>query len=233
MITIRKSAERGLARHGWLTSRHTFSFANYYDSSHMGYRDLRVINEDIVEPGEGFGAHRHDDMEIISIVMDGTLAHKDSTGGAGNLRRGEVQRMSAGSGVVHSEFNGSTTEPVHFFQIWIMPAKEKVTPGYEQKLFPLEERHGKLALLVSPDGDHGSLTINQDAKLFGAILSSGEKVEHHLAADRGAWIQVARGSITLNGTRLDQGDGAAIEKESVLAIEATGEEAEIFLFDLP
>ena len=150
MITVRKSQDRGIGRHGWLTTRHTFSFANYYDPAHMGFRSLRVINEDTVAPGKGFGAHRHDNMEIVSIVMEGELAHKDSTGGEGVLRRGEVQRMSAGTGVVHSEFNASPTEPVHFFQIWILPAVEEIEPGYEQKLFP--DERGKLRLLVAPNG---------------------------------------------------------------------------------
>ena len=231
MITVRKSQERGVGRHGWLTTRHTFSFANYYDPKQMGFRSLRVINEDEVAPGRGFGAHHHDNMEIISIVMEGALAHRDSTGGEGVLRRGEVQRMSAGSGVVHSEFNGSESEPVHFFQIWIMPEKEGITPGYEQKLFPEDERRGKLRLLVAPGAEDGALTINQDARLYSAILAAGDKVEHALAQGRGAWLQVARGSVDVNGTTLKAGDGAAIEDESSLAIAANGD-AEVLLFDL-
>jgi quercetin 2,3-dioxygenase len=231
MITVRKSNDRGLARHGWLTSRHTFSFANYYDENQMGFRDLRVINEDTVEPGRGFGAHQHDNMEIISIVMEGALAHRDSTGGEGVLRRGEVQRMSAGTGVVHSEFNGSEGEKVHFFQIWILPGKRGIQPGYEQKMFPLEERKGRLRLLVAPGGRDGALDIHQDALLYSAILENGQSVEHKLEAGRGAWIQVARGSVDVYGVKLAAGDGAAIENETLVKITAA-DAAEILLFDL-
>ncbi len=231
MITVRKSAARGLGDHGWLKSQHTFSFANYYDPRHMGFRTLRVINEDTVAPGRGFGAHQHENMEIISIVMEGALAHKDSTGGDGVLRRGEVQRMSAGTGVVHSEFNGSDSEPVHFFQIWIMPERAGIEPGYEQKMFPDDERRGKLRLVVAPSGEEGALKIHQDARVFASILDDGQRVEHSLAEGRGAWLQVARGSVTVNGTAVNAGDGAAIENESTLAIVAT-EAAELLLFDL-
>lgn len=231
MITIRKSKERGTGRHGWLTSHHTFSFANYYDEKHMGFRDLRLINEDTVEAGRGFGAHQHDNMEIISIVMEGALAHRDSTGGEGVLRRGEVQRMSAGTGVVHSEFNGSETEPVHFFQIWILPGQRGIRPAYEQKMFPLDERRGKLRLLVAPGAEDGALDIHQDAKLYGAILDKDQTVRHTLAPKRGAWIQVASGAVGVNGHRLTAGDGAAIENESSLDITAA-DPAEILLFDL-
>src|SRR5687767_1589337 len=220
MITVRKSAERGLGSHGWLESHHTFSFANYYDPRQMGFRQLRVINEDTVAPGRGFGAHQHENMEIISMVMEGALAHKDSTGGEGVLRRGEVQRMSAGTGVVHSEFNGSETEPVHFFQIWIMPERAGIAPGYEQKLFPDEARRGTLRLVVAPGGEEGALDIHQDARLYSSILDQGQRVEHQLQEGRGAWIQVARGSVILNGTALSAGDGAAIENESRLQIVA-------------
>lgn len=233
MITVRASQERGTGRHGWLTTRHTFSFASYYDESHMGFRSLRVINEDTVAPGRGFGAHNHDNMEIISIVMEGALAHRDSTGGDGVLRRGEVQRMSAGTGVVHSEFNGSTTEPVHFFQIWILPEKHGIEPGYEQKLFPEEDRRGRLRLLVAPGAADGALDIHQDARLYSAILGDGERVEHELGPGRAAWLQVARGSVDLNGVTMQQGDGAAIEEETILTIAGGGAEAsEILLFDL-
>jgi redox-sensitive bicupin YhaK (pirin superfamily) len=232
MITVRKSKDRGVGRHGWLTTHHTFSFANYFDPRHMGFRSLRVINEDFVTAGQGFGAHRHDDMEIISIVMEGALAHKDSTGGEGVLRRGEVQRMSAGTGVVHSEFNGSTSEDVHFFQIWILPDTQGVEPGYEQKLFPLDERRGTLRLLAAPGAPDGALNIHQDAKVYAAILGQGERVEHSLEAGRGAWVQVARGSVDVNGVELSEGDGAAIEDEVLLAITANAGEAEILLFDL-
>jgi redox-sensitive bicupin YhaK (pirin superfamily) len=229
MITIRKSQDRGVGRHGWLTTRHTFSFANYYDPAYMGFRTLRVINEDTVAPGKGFGAHRHEDMEIVSIVMEGALAHRDSSGGEGVLRRGEVQRMSAGTGVVHSEFNASQSEPVHFFQIWIEPATEGITPGYEQKLFP--EEQGELRLLVAPNAEEGALNIHQDAKVYSAILGGGERVEHALAPGRGAWIQVARGGVDVNGVALSAGDGAAIEDETSLVI-AASQPAEILLFDL-
>jgi redox-sensitive bicupin YhaK (pirin superfamily) len=233
MITVRKSKDRGVGRHGWLTTHHTFSFANYYDEEHMGFRDLRVINEDTVAPGRGFGAHRHDNMEIVSIVMEGALAHRDSTGGEGVLRRGEVQRMSAGTGVVHSEFNGSDKEPVHFFQVWILPANNGIEPGYEQKLFPEDERRGALRLLVAPGGENGALDIHQDARVYSAILDSGDDVTHTLGSGRGAWIQVARGAVEVNGVALTAGDGAAVENESSLRIAATGNEpAEVMLFDL-
>ena len=232
MINVRKSAERGVGRHGWLTSHHTFSFANYYDPRNMGFRDLRVINEDTVEAARGFGAHQHQNMEIISIVMEGALAHRDSTGGDGVLRRGEVQRMSAGSGVVHSEFNGSEREPVHFFQIWILPENDGIAPGYEQKLFPEEDRRGKLQLLVAPGGKDGALDIHQDARLYSSILAEGQSVEHQLGEGRGAWLQVARGSVEVNGLKLAQGDGAAIENESALTITGAENDAEVLLFDL-
>lgn len=237
MITVRNSNERGTGRHGWLTSHHTFSFANYYDPEHMGFRSLRVINEDTVAPGKGFGAHQHNNMEIISIVMEGALAHRDSTGGEGVLRRGEVQRMSAGTGVTHSEFNGSDKEPVHFFQIWLMPAKDGIAPGYEQKMFPEDERRGKLRLLAAPGAEEGALDIHQDARVYSSILDRGQKVQHPLAAGRGAWIQAARGSIEVNGITLNQGDGAAIENEKLLMISAPASAdadtpSELLLFDL-
>ena len=231
MITIRKSDDRGVGRHGWLTSRHTFSFANYYDEKQMGFRDLRVINEDVVEAGRGFGAHQHDNMEIISIVMEGALAHRDSTGGDGVLRSGEVQRMSAGTGVVHSEFNGSESEPVHFFQIWILPAQRGIKPGYEQKLIPLEERRNQLRLLVAPGGRDGALDVHQDVQLFGTLLDKDKTVEHRVATGRAAWIQLARGSVAVNGAILQAGDGAAIENEEALRITAA-EPSEFLLFDL-
>jgi hypothetical protein len=231
MINIRKSHERGTGRHGWLTTHHTFSFANYYDPKNMGFRSLRVINEDTVAPGQGFGAHSHDNMEIVSIVMQGALAHRDSTGGEGVLRRGEVQRMSAGSGVVHSEFNGSKSEPVHFFQIWVVPDETGIAPGYEQKLFPDDERRNRLRLVASPGAEEGALKIHQDARLYSSILEAGQRVEHRLEPGRGAWIQVASGSVEVNGKTLEQGDGAAIEDESSVTIAATAN-AEFLLFDL-
>lgn len=232
MIEVRKSNERGVGRHGWLTTYHTFSFANYHDPRFMGFRDLRVINEDTVAPGRGFGSHHHDNMEIISIVMEGALAHRDSTGGEGVLRRGEVQRMSAGSGVVHSEFNGSESEPVHFFQIWIYPDRDGIAPGYEQKLFPEAERNGRLRLLVAPGGEAGALNIHQDVRLYSAIIDEGEEVAHTVRQGRGAWIQVARGRVEVNGTTLEQGDGAGIENESLLTIVSRQAGSEILLFDL-
>ena len=231
MITVRKSEDRGVGRHGWLTTRHTFSFANYYDPKHMGFRSLRVINEDTVQPARGFGAHHHDNMEIISIVMQGAIAHKDSTGGEGVLRRGEVQRMSAGTGVVHSEFNGSKDEPVHFFQIWILPETDGIQPGYEQKVFPDDERRGKLRLVAAPGREDGALEIHQDARVYVSILDKGNRVEHALAGGRGAWVQVATGSITVNGKELKAGDGAAIEDEKSISITAS-EPSELLLFDL-
>jgi redox-sensitive bicupin YhaK (pirin superfamily) len=232
MITIRKSSDRGAGRHGWLTTFHTFSFANYYDPKQMGFRSLRVINEDTVAPGRGFGAHQHDNMEIVSIVMEGALAHKDSTGGQGVLRRGEVQRMSAGTGVVHSEFNGSETEPVHFFQIWILPERGGIQPGYEQKLFPEDERRGRLQLVVSPDAENGALKIHQDARLYTSILDDGQRIEYALDANRGAWLQVARGSVDINGVAVHAGDGARIENESRLTITSSANASEFLLFDV-
>ena len=232
MITVRKSEERGVGRHGWLLTKHTFSFARYWDEQQMGFRALRVINEDTVAPAQGFGAHQHHNMEIISIVMEGALAHRDSTGGEGVLRRGEVQRMSAGTGVVHSEFNGSDKEPVHFFQIWIEPAQHDIAPGYEQKLFPEEERRGKLRLLADPEAKDGAVKIHQDARVYSAILDAGQQVEHPLGQGRGAWLQVARGGVTLNGVSLQQGDGAAVEKEDTLTIAGNEPASEILLFDL-
>jgi redox-sensitive bicupin YhaK (pirin superfamily) len=231
MITVRKSEDRGTGRHGWLTSHHTFSFANYYDPAHMGFRSLRVINEDTVAPGRGFGAHQHDNMEIISIVMEGALAHRDNTGGDGVLRRGEVQRMSAGTGVVHSEFNGSDKEPVRFFQIWIEPSEKGIEPGYEQKMFPDDERRGKLRLVAAPGAPDGALDIHQDARVYVSILAASDRVQYALEDGRAAWVQVASGSVTVNGTTLAQGDGAAIEAESSLSIAAEAD-AEILLFDL-
>lgn len=231
MITVRPSAERGLAEHGWLHSRHTFSFSDYYDPRHMGFRALRVINQDVVEPGQGFGRHPHRDMEIISYVLEGALRHGDSLGTGALLRPGEVQRMSAGTGVVHSEENGSTSEPVHFLQIWIEPAQRGLPPSYEQKLFPDEERRGRLRLVVAPDGAEGALRIHQDARLYAALLGPGQSVTHSLPGGRHAWVQVARGAVTLNGTALAAGDGAAVSGESSLAIVASAD-SELLLFDL-
>ncbi len=233
MITIRKAGDRGHFDHGWLDTRHTFSFASYQDDAHMGFRALRVINEDRVKPGEGFGTHGHRDMEIISYVLEGALAHRDSTGGEGVLRPGEVQRMSAGTGVMHSEFNGSKDEPVHFLQIWILPDRAGHRPSYEQKLFPEAERTGKLRLVASPDTADGSLAIHQDARVYATVLGDGESVRHALAPGRHAWVQVARGEVTVNGQALRAGDGAALSGEREVVLEGRGAAgAEALVFDL-
>jgi len=231
MITIRKSDDRGRADHGWLDSRHTFSFADYHDPDQMGFRTLRVINEDRVEPGQGFGTHPHRDMEILSYVLEGALEHKDSMGTSSTIRPGEVQRMSAGTGVLHSEYNPSRKEPVHFLQIWIFPEKKSLKPGYEQKAFPDAERKNRLRLVASRDGRDGSLTIHQDAELYTTLLSRGESVSHPLKAGRHAWVQVARGAATLNGKPLATGDGAAVSGEKSLELKATAD-AEVLMFDL-
>jgi len=232
MIKVRPSDERGLARHGWLESRHTFSFADYFDPAHMGFRALRVINEDRVQPGEGFGSHPHRDMEILTYVIEGGLAHRDSTGSAMVLRPGEVQRMSAGTGIVHSEFNASREEPVHFLQIWIVPDRQGLDPGYEQRAFPLAERKGRLRLLAAPDGRDGALLLHQDASVFGAVLEPGARLAHELAPGRHAWLQVVKGKLALNGHPLAAGDGASASGEERLVLES-GDDAEILLFDLP
>lgn len=230
MLKIRRAGERGGADHGWLRTSHTFSFADYHDPAHMGFRALRVINEDRVAPRTGFGRHGHRDMEIVSYVLSGEIEHRDSMGSAGVLRPGEVQRMTAGTGVMHSEMNPSDEE-LHFLQIWILPEKAGLEPGYEQRSFPEAERRGVLRLLVSPTGEHGSLRIHQDAKLFGTLLSAGESVTHAIAPGRHAWLQVARGAVSLNGVELRAGDGAAVSDEERLVIEAR-EPAEALLFDL-
>ncbi len=234
MITLRKSADRGHADHGWLLARHSFSFANYYDPRNMGYRALRVINEDVVQPGQGFGTHAHNDMEIITYVLEGALEHKDSMGNTGVIRPGEVQYMSAGSGVRHSEFNHSKTEPVHLLQIWLLPNKEDVKPQYAESKLPDAERRGKLKLVASgSQNGSGAFHINQDVQLFASLLGKGQSVEHQLAAGRGAYLQLARGSVTLNGQALEAGDGAIVEKESTITMVGTSEQdAEFLLFDL-
>jgi redox-sensitive bicupin YhaK (pirin superfamily) len=233
MITVRKAEDRGQYDHGWLDTRHTFSFAEYHDEAHMGFRALRVINEDRVTPGEGFGTHGHRDMEIISYVLSGALAHRDSTGGGGVLQPGEVQRMSAGTGVSHSEFNGSDREPVHFLQIWLLPDRRGHPPSYEQKAFPEAERRGKLRLVASPDGAEGSTTVHQDARVYATLLARGEATALALSPGRHAWVQVARGELDVNGTRLRPGDGAALSGEAVVSLAGTGEEmAEALVFDL-
>jgi len=231
MLRIRKATERGHADHGWLNTYHTFSFAGYYDQKHMGFRELRVINEDRVQPKEGFPTHPHRDMEIITYVLEGALEHKDSMGNGSVIRPGEMQRMSAGTGITHSEFNHSGSELVHFLQIWILPEKNGITPSYEQTFFPDEEKRKNLRLIASRDGRSGSVTINQDVNLYAALLEHGEEIDHVVPAGRHAWLQVARGSVEINGHHLEQGDGAAVSDENQLII--TGKEkAEVLLFEL-
>ena len=230
MITIRRAKDRGHFDHGWLNTFHTFSFADYHDPAHMGFRSLRVLNDDRVAPGQGFGEHRHRDMEIVSYVLEGALAHKDSLGNSGVIRPGDVQKMSAGTGVQHAEFNGSRTEPVHFLQIWIVPEVRGIAPAYEQKTFPPETRRGKLCLIGSRDGRDGSVTIRQDVDAYASVLEDGQDVRHALAPGRSAWLHVAEGGLELNGNRLEEGDGAAVENERELVIAGKG--AEFLLFDL-
>ena len=231
MLTIRKARERGHADHGWLDSWHTFSFADYYDPKFMGFRQLRVINEDRVQPGKGFGTHPHRDMEIISYVLSGGLAHKDSIGTGSLIRPGEVQRMSAGTGIRHSEFNASDAELVHFLQIWILPSRQGLEPGYEQRAFPEAERRDALRLVASPDGASGSVTIHQDVRLYATLLTDGATVRHDLAAGRFAWVQLARGEASLNGMQLAAGDGVAVSDEPRLEL-VGGRGAEVLVFDL-
>ena len=231
MIVRRPASERGRANLGWLDSRHTFSFGDYHDPEHMGFRALRVINEDRVQPGRGFGTHGHRDMEILSYVLDGELGHKDNMGTGSVIRPGDVQRMSAGTGVLHSEANPSPSAPVHFLQIWILPERRGLAPGYEQKRFEAAEKQGQLRLVASPDGRDGSITVHQDVDLYARVLRPGEGARLELRPGRHAWIQVARGEVTLNGQALSQGDGAAVSEES--AIELTGtQDAEVLVFDL-
>src|SRR5580692_6515936 len=231
MMTIRRANERGHAEHGWLDSHHTFSFADYYDPKHLGFRALRVINEDRVEPGQGFGTHGHRDMEILSYVLEGALEHKDSIGTGSVIKPGDVQRMSAGTGVRHSEFNASKKDPVHFLQIWIQPDKPGHAPSYEQKTFSDAEKRGRLRLVASRDGREGSVKIRQNNELYATVLGAGESVKHALKPERHAYVQVARGSVTLNGAKLGTGDGAAISAEK--SVELTGvDNAEVLLFDL-
>lgn len=231
MIQIRKAEERGHADHGWLDTRHTFSFADYYDPDFMGFRTLRVINEDRVRGGQGFGTHPHRDMEIISYVLEGALQHGDNMGNGSFIRPGDVQRMTAGTGVLHSEQNASPTETVHFLQIWIVPERRGLTPGYEQKAFPDAERRGRLRLVASRDGREGSLTVHQDVALYAGLLAPGEQVTHPIPPGRHAWVQVARGELTLNGQPLSAGDGAALADEKALTLNATSN-AEVLVFDL-
>ena len=232
MLEIRRAAERGHAQHGWLDSWHSFSFADYYDPAHMGFGPLRVINEDKVAPGQGFGTHGHADMEILSFVLDGALEHKDSMGNGSVLRYGDVQRMSAGTGVRHSEFNHSPESPVHFLQIWIFPDRNGLQPSYEEKHFDPASKRGVLRLIGSPDGRDGSVVIHQDAMLFASILDGEDRVEHALQPGRGAYVHVARGSVEVGGQRLQAGDALKVTGEASIAL-ANGSDAEILLFDLP
>ena len=231
MINIRKSDERGHAHHGWLDTRFTFSFADYYDPKHVQFRTLRVMNDDRVAGGGGFPTHPHRDMEIVTYVLEGALEHQDSMGNGSIIRPGDVQYMSAGTGVAHSEFNASETEPVHLYQIWMFPDKNGHKPLYDQKHFSEDEKRGQLRLVVSPDGRDGSVKIRQDNRLYATVLTPGESVKHELKPDRHAYVQVTRGSVTLNGAKLEVGDGAAVSQEKTL--ELTGlKEAEVLLFDL-
>ena len=230
-LTIRKSQERGRANFGWLDSKHSFSFGHYHDPRHMGFGPLRVINDDRVAPGGGFPAHPHSDMEIISYVLEGALEHKDSLGTGSVIRPGDVQRMSAGTGLRHSEFNASKTEPVHFLQIWIIPEKKGIAAGYEQKAFSEGEKRGRLRLIGSRDGRDGSVTIHQDVDLYATLLGRGEAVDHVIAPGRGGWVQVARGSVSLNGEMLEEGDGVAVSASGPLRIEGQSD-AEVLVFDM-
>lgn len=231
MITIRRSAERGRADFGWLDSRHSFSFGHYHDPRHMGFGPLRVINDDRVAGGGGFPAHPHADMEIISYVLDGALEHKDSLGTGSTIRPGDVQRMSAGTGIRHSEFNASQTDPVHFLQIWIMPERRGLAPGYEQKSFSQDERRGRLRLVGSRDGRDGSLIIHQRVDLYAALLSEGDSVAHDVKPGRIAWLQVARGRLSVNGERLEEGDGAAVDAAGRITLDGA-RQAEVLFFDI-
>ena len=231
MIAIRKSNDRGHADHGWLNTRFTFSFADYYDPEHIHFRTLRVMNDDRIAGGGGFPTHPHRDMEIVTYVLEGALAHKDSMGNGSVIRPGDVQYMSAGTGVAHSEFNASETEPTHLYQIWMFPDKKNYTPTYEQKHYSEADKRGKLRLVVSPDGRDGSVKIRQDNELYATVLARGETVKHALKPERHAYVQVARGSVTLNGQTLETGDGAAISAEKSLQLTGV-KDAEVLLFDL-
>jgi redox-sensitive bicupin YhaK (pirin superfamily) len=232
MMTIRRSEERGHANHGWLDSHHTFSFAGYYDPRHMGVSVLRVLNDDRVAPGAGFGTHPHRDMEIISYVLEGALEHRDSLGTGSVIRPGDVQRMSAGTGVTHSEFNHSDSEPVHFLQIWILPDRQGLPPSYEQIHVPAEEKRGRLRLIASGREVEDVVKVHQDVDLYAALLARGEAVEHRLQPGRQAWVHVARGEVGVNGERLREGDALHLRAEVPLRLEG-GAEAEVLLFDLP
>ncbi len=231
MHAIRRSDERGVANFGWLYSRHSFSFGHYYDHGHMGFGPLRVINEDRVRPGRGFDTHGHRDMEIISYVLDGALMHRDTLGNSSIIRPGDVQRMSAGTGVMHSEFNASGDEDVHFLQIWVQPERKGLKPGYEQRAFSREEKLNRLRLVGSRDGRDGSVVIHRDVDLYAAVLEEGQSVTHYLAEDRKVWVQVVQGQLELDGQPLHAGDGVAIEASEELTLTGTAD-AEILLFDM-
>ena len=232
MLKVRKSGERGHTKIDWLDSRHTFSFGDYYDPSAMGFSVLRVINDDRVIGGGGFPTHPHRDMEIVTWVLEGALEHRDSIGNGSIIRPGDTQRMSAGRGIRHSEFNASKDEPVHLLQIWLLPERNGIEPGYEQRNFPESSRRGRLKLVASPDGAEGSVTIHQDARLYTGLLSPGESTDHQVASNRRAFLHVARGQVSANGINLTEGDGAAIEDESAVALKAQSD-SEVLLFDLP
>jgi len=232
MSEIRRSTERGHAQHGWLDSFHSFSFAEYHDPDHMGFGPLRVINEDRVQPAQGFGTHGHRDMEIISYVLDGGLAHKDSIGNGSVIRPGDVQRMSAGTGVRHSEYNASEVDPVHFLQIWIEPATRGIAPSYEEKRFDAESKRGRLRLIASPDGAEGSVTIHQDARLYASILEGADRVEHEVASGRRAYVHVIKGEVEANGQRLGGGDAMKLTLAGLVTLEKA-KAAEVLVFDLP
>jgi redox-sensitive bicupin YhaK (pirin superfamily) len=232
MITLRPADERGHAQHGWLDSRHTFSFADYYDPNHMGFRSLRVINEDRVAPGRGFGAHPHRDMEIITYVLEGGLEHKDSMGTGSVIHPGDVQRMSAGTGVLHSEYNTSKRDVVHFLQIWILPTARGIAPSYEQKRFSPEDKRGRLRVVASPDGRDGSVKVHSGATLYAGLFEAGEQAELRLAPGRHAWVHVARGTVRVGEHTLHSGDGAAVSDEEAVRIEGV-DAGEVLVFDLP
>jgi redox-sensitive bicupin YhaK (pirin superfamily) len=231
MIQVRPANERGHANHGWLDTYHTFSFANYYDPRYMGFRGLRVINDDRVAPGSGFPTHPHRDMEIVSYVVEGALEHRDSMGNGSVIRPGDVQRMSAGSGITHSEFNPSGEEPMRLLQIWIEPGETGIEPSYEQKHFPEEDRRGRLRLVASPVGGDGAVKLNTDARIYAGLLGPDDRVRHEIDGDRGVWIQVVRGSVRVGDEVLFEGDGAAVEKQNAFEIQADSD-AEILVFDL-
>ena len=233
MISVRHAEDRGNVNFGWLNSQHTFSFGHYYDDKQMGFGPLRVINEDRVRAGAGFDTHGHRDMEIISYVLEGALEHKDSIGTGSVIRPGDVQIMSAGTGIRHSEFNHSKAEPVHFLQIWVLPDREGLTPRYEQKTFTSDEKRNRLHLLASPDGADGSVVVHQNVRLYATLLKEGEQVATTLLPSRKAWVQVARGAVEVNGQPLRAGDGAAIKDVAAVAIKATAADSEVLLFDLP